>query len=166
MGSQQQQSTAVICNTDAAWDKERKRAGLAWTFSGTSPPIAMEETLVQEFVGCGSLGGESGSIKGSGPRDPRSESLHRLHNAPWSNQRHIAEKRDYWCCLRHQIDLYCFRLYLPFSCFKIGQLCLWSTSEGVPSISCNEPGLKPIGPSLIFNIIYSDMKKKNLQNKG
>ncbi|CAN6851123.1 unnamed protein product [Brassica oleracea] len=51
MGSQQQQSTAVICNTYAAWDKERKRAGLVWTFSGTSPPTAMEETLVQEFVG-------------------------------------------------------------------------------------------------------------------
>ncbi|CAN6851117.1 unnamed protein product [Brassica oleracea] len=66
----------------------------------------------------GSLGGESGSIKGSGPRDPRSESLHQLHNAPWSNQRHIAEKRYYWCCLRHQIDLYCFRLYLLFFMFQ------------------------------------------------
>lgn len=47
----QQNGEAVICHTDAAWEKERKRAGLAWTFSGSSPPIVWEETRVEEFVG-------------------------------------------------------------------------------------------------------------------
>ncbi|XP_009130606.2 uncharacterized protein LOC103855383 [Brassica rapa] len=35
----QQNGEAVICHTDASWEKERKRAGLAWMFSG-SPPLS------------------------------------------------------------------------------------------------------------------------------
>lgn len=41
----------VTCNTDVAWDKERKRAGLAWTISGPSFARPMEKTLIEEFVG-------------------------------------------------------------------------------------------------------------------
>lgn len=44
-------TNAVTCNTDAAWDKVRKRAGLAWTFSGSLLPIVMEDTSIEDFVG-------------------------------------------------------------------------------------------------------------------
>lgn len=47
----QHQRPRTTCNTDAAWDKERKKAGLAWTFSGSSPIIAIQDTLVKDFVG-------------------------------------------------------------------------------------------------------------------
>ncbi|XP_033145237.1 uncharacterized protein LOC117133344 [Brassica rapa] len=43
--------TTVTCNTDAAWDKDRKKAGLAWTLSGSSLPITMKGTLVKDFIG-------------------------------------------------------------------------------------------------------------------
>lgn len=44
-------ANAVTCNTYAAWDKVRKRACLAWTFSGSLLPIAMEDTSIEDFVG-------------------------------------------------------------------------------------------------------------------
>lgn len=37
--------------TDAAWNKDLKRAGLAWTFSGPSITSISQESLIQDFVG-------------------------------------------------------------------------------------------------------------------
>lgn len=41
---------STTCKTDAAWDKNRKRAGLAWNFSGPTIPSPVEGSLVQDFI--------------------------------------------------------------------------------------------------------------------
>ncbi|XP_056841820.1 uncharacterized protein LOC130494966 [Raphanus sativus] len=40
----------IACKTDAAWDKNRKSAGLAWNFSGPELESTIGESITQDFV--------------------------------------------------------------------------------------------------------------------
>lgn len=40
----------TLCRTDAAWNKQQKRAGLAWIFTGNGFPSAKEGSTTQEHV--------------------------------------------------------------------------------------------------------------------
>ena len=43
-------SPIISCTTDAAWNKQSKQAGLAWTFSGTDLPSTITGSTTQPFV--------------------------------------------------------------------------------------------------------------------
>ncbi|XP_022575814.1 uncharacterized protein LOC111215880 [Brassica napus] len=43
-------SEVIICRTDAAWDAARKKAGLAWIFTGSKEVTLSRGSMVQNFV--------------------------------------------------------------------------------------------------------------------
>ncbi|CAG7884655.1 unnamed protein product [Brassica rapa] len=86
----------IECQTDAAWDKGQRKAGLAWIFTGLVNPVQDRGHTTQDFVNspliAEALEVRSGLCIGGNNEALKAQSLLRQLNAHSSNQQQIANE--------------------------------------------------------------------------